>query len=441
MSMFSRFWGITPDMSYEQKRRQKLTNAFYLLSFGACWLNVLDIYLLRIGFWPLFIHVVISFAPLAMLYMNGFNKSRQFALDLFFFITNGWIFYNASVYGPQAGIYFFYFPIIICSFILIPPANKFRMVLYPMLSIGCITLLEITHYSLFYNENLTPVQIQQKYYVMFGITILQVILGSWYMVKVADNNEKLLQKEKLELSRVNAEKDKLNNYIESQNLKLKDELHEKSLELLQRQKHLNQALIEGEEKERKRLSKELHDGLGLLLSTAKIKIQTIESNILEENRIINDALELIDKACIELRLISQNLTPTMLSEIGIEASLRSLIQSINASRYVQIDLITYGLNKFKFSQQMDVQLYRMVLELINNAIKHSYADLITVQLIYDGNILNIQTEDNGKGMLQEKNSIGQGLKNIISTVDIYNGKFNIDTATDKGTTIMISIPG
>lgn len=440
MSFFSKQRGVTANMTYDQKRRQQLANVFYILALFACLIDVIEISFLGLKTWVIVLHMAISLIPIGLIYLNKFEKYHILTVDGFLLIVNGWVFFNACIYGPSSGIQYFYFPAFIATFILLPMNKKFRLVFYPLLSITCIIILEATHYSLLLDTSVPSSSIKQKYYIMFFITIVEVILASRYMVKIADSNEKMLEKEKVELARLNVEMDKLNNYIESQNLELKDELHEKSLELLLQQKNLNQALIEGEEKERKRLSRELHDGLGLLLSTAKIKMQTVDSDQLEENRTIIDALELIDKACIELRLISQNLTPTLISEIGIEATLRSLIHSINASKYLKIELISFGVESIKFKGEMEVQLYRIVLELINNCIKHAYANIITVQLISDKNELHIQVEDNGAGIVTSAHHLGQGLKNVEGTVQLYNGKMDIDSRVGRGTTVMIGIP-
>ncbi len=439
MALFSINRGVTPDMSYEQQRRQKLSNVFFMVALGACVVDVIDITLLGLETWVIILHIVIAFVPIVLLYINKFPKLKLVAIDGFAFIANIWIFLNASIYGPNSGIQYFYFPMLVGTFILVPPQRKLRLFGYLALSLACIITLEVTNYSLFLDTSISAAQIKQKYYIMFAVTVIEVILCSWYLVKVADKNEKMLQDEKRELKKLNTEMDRLNDVIEEQNIQLKSELHQKSLELLQQQKELNQALIEGEEKERKRLSRELHDGLGLLLSTAKIKMQTVDNPKLDENKALIDALELIDKACIELRLISQNLTPTMISEIGIEASLRSLIHSINHSKYLNIELITYGLADLKFNEQMHVQIYRMTLELINNCIKHSFANSIVVQLLHRDNNIHLQVEDDGSGM-NDKGGVGHGLNNIRGTVEVYNGRMNIDSAQGKGTTVMISIP-
>jgi signal transduction histidine kinase len=323
---------------------------------------------------------------------------------------------------------------------LIDNKDKTRLIFFTTLIVVSIFALELINYKLFTEIIIEENKIRVKYFVIIAITMMQTVLASNYMVNVADKNEEMLESEKQELASVNNNLDQLNNYIDQQNLFLKNELQQKTVELLEQQKNLNRALIAAEEKERKRLSRDLHDGLGLLLSTAKIKIQTFDLKNVEQNESLVEALELIDKSCIELRLISQNLTPTLISEIGLAASLEAIVGNINTSKFTQIELVIVGIEYIKWKSEDEVKVYRLILELINNCIKHANADLITVQIIYKNELLRLLVEDNGEGFSNKGIILGNGLKNTKAIVELFNGTIKIESNHKKGALIYIEIP-
>ncbi len=432
--------GVSESMTYHEIRRHVLANNFFILAFFACLINFIDLMSLGATIGITVSHFIVSFVPLGLYYLNKFPIFRKITLDLFLIIAISWIFFNASFFGPKSGIQYFYFPTLIFLFILVKPDEKFRLFFFTILIFSCFVTLEITHYSLFLDSTIPESSIRIKYFVMLSVTLIQTVLASFYMIKVSDKNETLLELEKLELAQVNAKLDDINNYIEKQNNILKTELQLKSVELLNQQKELNLALLEAEEKERKRLSRDLHDGLGLLLSTAKIKIQTVDYTNLDKNESLIEALELIDKSCIELRLISQNLTPTLISEIGIVASLESIISSINSSKFTNIEFIAIGIEQIYWKGEDEVKIYRLILELINNCVKHSNATLISLQMIYRNKQLQILVEDNGIGMNQSKTFSGNGIRNMQAIVNLMNGQHKIESIKEKGTLILIELP-
>ncbi len=427
-------------MSYTEIRRFRLANNFYLLAFAACLVNLVDVAFLGIKDWLFLSHFFVSFIPLLLYYLNRFEHLRKVLLDVFLLIACLWIFLNATIFGDNSGVQYFYFPTLIFLFLLIDNKDKTRLIFFTTLIVVSIFALELINYKLFTEIIIEENKIRVKYFVIIAITMMQTVLASNYMVNVADKNEEMLESEKQELASVNNNLDQLNNYIDQQNLFLKNELQQKTVELLEQQKNLNRALIAAEEKERKRLSRDLHDGLGLLLSTAKIKIQTFDLKNVEQNESLVEALELIDKSCIELRLISQNLTPTLISEIGLAASLEAIVGNINTSKFTQIELVIVGIEYIKWKSEDEVKVYRLILELINNCIKHANADLITVQIIYKNELLRLLVEDNGEGFSNKGIILGNGLKNTKAIVELFNGTIKIESNHKKGALIYIEIP-
>ena len=151
---------------------------------------------------------------------------------------------------------------------------------------------------------------------------------------------------------------------------------------------------------------------------------------------------MLDEASTELRNISHNIMPATLSKLGLEAALQNLIGKIAAHSNIQINFTTHGLEN-RIEEITEMSIYRIVLELINNIVKHAAAKKVTLQLIKYPTYINLVIEDNGVGfnfekIMEEKKGIGMG--NIFSRVDYLKGTIEIDSLPGKGTTVIIEIP-
>lgn len=212
-----------------------------------------------------------------------------------------------------------------------------------------------------------------------------------------------------------------------------------SLELsVQKQKALNGIML-GEQSERKRLSNELHDGLGLHLSTIKTKLSDIQVESDKDKMKLNQILQDVDDACNSIRIISHNLSPYKIEEDGLESALKDLFHQLNLT-YDDIDFkLNYSLNKDELPKFIEANLYRGIKEMIQNIIKHSKATkaILIVEKNEEGDYL-VQMKDNGIGFNKEdKSTWGIGLKNIKSRVDYFDGDFIIDSKQGYGTLITI----
>lgn len=196
------------------------------------------------------------------------------------------------------------------------------------------------------------------------------------------------------------------------------------------------SLIEGESTERARLSRDLHDGLGGMLSVAKLKIATMKGNLTipEENvAALNTAIELLDTSIKELRRVAHNLMPESLMKYGLNAALADFCRSTGKVTYH-----FFGEDK-RHDEKTEIAAYRIVNELVNNALKHSNAENINVQLIHDDGRVHLIVEDDGKGFdatLAESNG-GTGIKNIRSRVTSLGGKLEMITAPGRGTEVNV----
>jgi two-component system, sensor histidine kinase LadS len=276
--------------------------------------------------------------------------------------------------------------------------------------------------------------------------VIYAVLLKCFMLSVAMFDRLKIFKEEKEAAQelVIAQLEELNQYKEEVNAKLEDTIERKSKELIEKQNEVKRALISGEEKERKRVAQELHDGMGSLLSTLRLNAEAIDLNDknLDEREAVayQNVLEMIDRACTELRTISHNMLPSGIEHFGLAATLQSLIKKINHNNNTHFSLNTVGLQLLN-NQETELHLYRIVMELINNVIKHAKAKQAEIQLLANEHDISLMVEDDGVGFTNVKNSsAGVGLLSVRSRVEALNGKFQLDSSPNHGTTVTIEIP-
>jgi two-component system, NarL family, sensor kinase len=212
---------------------------------------------------------------------------------------------------------------------------------------------------------------------------------------------------------------------------------------------LNELLLKAEidilEKERKRIAADLHDELGPILSSVKLYLNAIDTKEEEERIILLKATALLDNAISEIRQISRNLMPVALQDHELNDAVHQLVNHFIDSRSKSVRL-TSEISGIHLDKNIEITVFRIIQEILNNIIKHSKATEIDLKLWVTGNLLKIRAEDNGIGFNQENvtgiNAIGSGLglKNITSRVNLLNGKFQIDSVIGKGTEVNLEIP-
>lgn len=222
------------------------------------------------------------------------------------------------------------------------------------------------------------------------------------------------------------------------------QLNQKQIEVLKKEQEAQRlrAVIEGEEKERRRIAQDLHDGLGAYLATVKMRINALEHEnpMIKSSTSYQKAEELIDEACRTVRTISHNMMPNMLEQYGLENAIQELCTSISQSHDIDISFIPFGLET-PISNDVMITIYRIVQELLQNIIKHAEASEVIVQLTVEDNELILVVEDNGKGFdktqIEENNGIG--LSNIVSRVKYLDGDLEIDATPGEGSTFTIQL--
>jgi signal transduction histidine kinase len=204
-------------------------------------------------------------------------------------------------------------------------------------------------------------------------------------------------------------------------------------------------IIQTEEKERKRFAKDLHDGLGPLLSSVKMSVSTLAQMKQDEasREIIENTELVINEAIKSIKEISDNLSPHVLSNFGLVRALSNFINKINIAKTIRINLITQVKDE-RFDPNVEVVLYRVICELINNTIKHAQAKKINISLLLDSEYLTITYKDDGKGfdvnkIIEQQGGSGMGFSNIYSRINSLKGEINIESENKKGTQVTIKV--
>ncbi len=205
------------------------------------------------------------------------------------------------------------------------------------------------------------------------------------------------------------------------------------------------AIIQTEEGERARIAKDLHDGLGPLLSAIKMSVSTLEQ-LQQENRsreIIRNASETVDEAIRSLKDISDHLSPHVLTNFGLVRALNNYVNKINQVRQLRIDFTT-NLKNERFDENVEVVLYRVSSELIHNTIQHSQATRSNLVLKHENGELFLEYQDNGIGFEADKlmrmnEREGSGLINLRSRINTLKGDIRIESKPGFGIRVMIRV--
>ncbi len=221
-------------------------------------------------------------------------------------------------------------------------------------------------------------------------------------------------------------------------------LRKANIDRTRAEKRLINTIIQTEEKERKRFAKDLHDGLGPLLSTVKMSISALlNSNTKKNNQaILENTNMVINEAITSIKEISNNLSPHVLTNFGLVSALKNFTHKINDAKTVKIELLSNMENE-RFNADAEVILYRATCELINNTLKHAKANNISINISKHLRTLTIQYHDDGIGFDTEKEvdsqTGGMGLQNILSRIKSINGIFIITSVPDEGANAFIKV--
>ncbi len=205
------------------------------------------------------------------------------------------------------------------------------------------------------------------------------------------------------------------------------------------------AVIEAQEMERKRIAGDLHDSVGQMLSLSKLQLSEIMDSLKaippEHEQLFARSSQILDEACQEVRNISHNLMPGPLIRLGLPAAVKELVRKINASKKIYASFSS-NLGESRFDEKVEISVYRIIQEILNNIIKHAKASEISIIFNrLNGEKLELSIEDNGIGFdtAEISNSNGIGWKNIYSRLAIINGRMEINSRKNHGTSISVRI--
>jgi signal transduction histidine kinase len=212
-------------------------------------------------------------------------------------------------------------------------------------------------------------------------------------------------------------------------------------EIIRQERLRSQSIIRSQEDERSRVSRELHDSLGQMLSAARLNLAAIENKNGSDTAEFKKVLSMIDESCIEVRNISYDLMPALLVRAGLISAVEELAVKIGASSKLEV-FVDYDENIPRMSDETEINLFRIIQELLNNIIKYAQSTQVHIQFSINDIMLSILIEDNGKGF--DKNilqiSKGNGWHNIQSRLELLAGTIEIDSRLGNGTVVHIEVP-
>jgi signal transduction histidine kinase len=264
-------------------------------------------------------------------------------------------------------------------------------------------------------------QKRKIYIALLLFAIAALVLIGWLLYRNNLRKQKLLQTDKL--------------------------LQQERIVALEQEKQLmaSQAMLQGQEEERGRLARDLHDGLGGILSGAKYSLNDMKENAIipaENVAALEKTMIMIDQSITELRRIAHNLMPECLSNQTLHEALSDYCSQVSSTSAVKINYYDLGMDTLPPDNTLKITVYRIVQELISNIIKHANASTAQVQIIAKESLLRITVEDDGNGfdIASLESAGGIGYKNIKSRIEFLKGRFDVRSTHEEGTSVYIEIP-
>ncbi|WP_317897929.1 tetratricopeptide repeat-containing sensor histidine kinase [Aurantibacillus circumpalustris] len=266
------------------------------------------------------------------------------------------------------------------------------------------------------NEQNKSKAAQRNFFIAGSIILILILFGLSFYYR---------QRNKLARKNEQIAKEKISSLLKEQEIKSYD------------------AMIEGQEEERKRIATDLHDRLGSMLSTVKILFGNLNEKIdihqADNQKQYDKASSLLDEAVLEVRRIAQNLSTGMVITFGLIPALEELCESITESKILKCKFLCYGIEE-RMEQHIEIGVFRMMQEIVNNVLKHAKAKNLTIQLNRTEDSIAVTVEDNGVGFDLKEKSKGMGLKNLEGRAYKMGGTYNIDSKPGHGTISIIEIP-
>lgn len=216
------------------------------------------------------------------------------------------------------------------------------------------------------------------------------------------------------------------------------------IEIIKQQELAAQAILKAEENERSRIAKDLHDGVGQMMSVARMNLSSFSNTLKlsddDKKDSLSNIIKLVDESCKEVRAVSHSMMPQILLIKGLAEAVEEMISKIDTN-LLKIQFHSHGFEQ-RPEGNIETILFRVIQECVNNTLKHAAAKHMDISLLKDTDGISITIEDDGIGFLLNKSETeeGIGLKNIRSRISFLKGTLEFDTAPGKGTSIVIHIP-
>jgi len=325
----------------------------------------------------------------------------------------------------------------------VPVLSSFGKVGIPQLN--WIILAEIDA-----REAMVPIFVLRNSIIYLSIIIAMLLLGivifnaTWIMlpIKKLQAAAEVISQGKFGNTIQLKQRDEIGDLVEAFN-SMSQTLQEQSERLEHEKVMRTTSMIDAQEAERQHLSRELHDGLGQLVLAIRMKLDQLTCENAEKNdRLITETRELIKVTVNEIRNISNNLMPTVLHEFGLMAAIGRLAKETAANSGLQVDFQCNFKENELINSRVQIYVYRMVQEAFNNIIKHAQAKNVQVDLNKVNDTLLLKITDDGKGFKVRKRSYfsGNGIANMKERTNLLGGQFQLQSALNEGTRIVIEIP-
>jgi len=210
---------------------------------------------------------------------------------------------------------------------------------------------------------------------------------------------------------------------------------------IQKQKLITQATIDGQEKERLQIGKELHDNISQHLTMTRLYLEVVrdkaEGNLLE---MVSHAHRNLSDIINEIRVLSQSLVPPTLGDLGLIESVHDLCGALQRTQAFQVEFQHRHFNEDYLPENMKLMLFRIIQEQVNNIVKHSRASKVIVKLQSDAEQVSLTVSDNGIGFDPENRKRGLGLTGISNRASLFNAQTQIESSPGKGCSLNVTVP-
>ncbi len=262
---------------------------------------------------------------------------------------------------------------------------------------------------------------QNQLYLLSSLGLLFTVISIGFLSVKNSKKKRFIAEQNEEL-----EKQKVTNLLKEQELLTID------------------AMVEGQEKERKHIAEDLHDNLGSVLATLKLHFENYRINKhkkkIDENALLDKTETLLDEAYYKVRSIAHAKNSGVIANQGLLTAVKAMADKVSLANNLTIEVLDYGLDR-RLDNTLELNLFRIIQELITNIIKHARATKASIQITLYDDAVNIIVEDNGIGFdTKNINDSGMGLQSIRTRISYLNGNFAIDSQKEKGSTIIINIP-